>query len=232
MNNNDNNTATLYDDVYVSFEDYLAATNHLTKQDEVADDSYKYQDATRHTFVIYKKWHISWSKETSATLDTDIDEFSAFKSKDPFEIIDSLKDNNEKLEEIVFFLEKVAKIEYSERFANRLKNLIEDSIEEYPDEDPINPESLRYCIKFLYSVENFEYPDIVVTPDKNIRLQWRRSRNKHFAVEFLPTGDAHFVIFAPNSMHPEKIKRLSGIISVEELFETVKSQGVLSWCLR
>ena len=82
---------------------------------------------------------------------------------------------------------------------------------------------------FEYEYYDFKYPDIVSSPSKNIRAQWRTRPNRHFAVEFFPTGDAHFVIFSPDSSHPEKTKRLSGITSIETLLETVKPQGVLAW---
>jgi hypothetical protein len=53
--------------------------------------------------------------------------------------------------------------------------------------------------------------------------------NRHFAVEFLPTGDAHFVIFTPDPMHPDKTIRMSGLASVDSLMETVQPHGVLTW---
>ena len=228
--NDDSNITTLDDDLDLSFEKYFAATNLTRQYEDLIDKSENENYAICNLIKVYQLKFSTASYATSGTLDTKTEEVGTFESEDPFDSIDEFKDNDEKVEEVISFLEKGSKLDYSVRLANRLKYLFEVSIEEYPDEESIAPESLRYCLSFLHTAKNFKYPTAVLTPLKNIRLQWRTSPNKHFAVEFLSSGDAHFVIFAPDNIHPEKIKRLSGITSVENLLETITSQGVLSWC--
>jgi len=147
----------------------------------------------------------------------------------PFdEIIDRLSDD-EKVNEIVKFLNQI-NITFSKQLASRIQFLFETSKEECPDEVAILPESLKNFVSFLQAEPNLKYPDLVLSPSKNIRAQWRTAPNRHFAVEFLPTSDAHFVIFAPDPKHPGKTNRISGIVSVDSLMPTAQPHGVLSWC--
>ncbi|MBN1931501.1 MAG: hypothetical protein JW786_07845 [Desulfobacterales bacterium] len=225
-----NSISTTFDnDLNLPFKKYFGFTNITERYEDFIGES-KNENYARFNFI--KTYHIKSSKAsyaTSATLDTKIEEFDTFESEDPFDTIDESKGNNEKVEEIISFLEKGSKLKYSARLAKRLKYLFEVSIEEYPDEVPISYESLKNCLNFLQTTYDLKYPDIVLSPSKNIRAQWRTGPNRHFAAEFYPTGNVHFVIFSPDSLHPEKPKRLSGLTSIETLLETVKPQGILAW---
>ena len=112
----------------------------------------------------------------------------------------------------------------------RIQFLFEASKEEYPAEVAILPDSLKNFVGFLQTEPDLKYPDVVLSPSKNIRAQWRTAPNRHFAVEFLPTGDAHFVIFSPDPKHPDKTNRMSGLVSVDSLMQTAQPHGILSWC--
>lgn len=131
--------------------------------------------------------------------------------------------------EIILHLQNQVNRSFSRQLADRIKFLFDASKEEYPEKVAILPESVRNFVGFMQSVTILKYPDVVLSPSKNIRAQWHIGPNRHFAVEFLPTGDAHFVIFTPDPMHPEKTIRMSGIVSVDSLMETTKPHGVLSW---
>jgi hypothetical protein len=124
------------------------------------------------------------------------------------------------------------RIPFAERLANRLEYLVEASQEEYPYQSPISSESLRWFVYLLISTPNLVYPDVVLSPSGNIRVEWHAARNRHFAIEFSPDGNARFVVFAPDSKHPMKTSRFSGIVSVEALIETVRPYGVLKWSLQ
>jgi len=131
--------------------------------------------------------------------------------------------------EIVKFLNQT-NISFSERLAERIQFLFEASKEEYPHVEAISPESLKNFVSFLLSAPNLKYPDVVLSPDKNICTQWRTTPNRYFSVEFLPTGDARFVLFSPDPKNPDKTFRMSGIVSVDSLMQTAQPPGILSWC--
>jgi len=170
------------------------------------------------------------SQQSPITTEHEVKEEASIDPKSPFEAIEDRLSEDEKVYEIIKFLNDQINITFSKRLANRIQFLIEASKEEYPDEVAILPESLKNFVSFLQAKPNLKYPDVVLSPSKNIRAQWRTAPNRHFAVEFLPTGDAHFVIFTPDPKHPDKTNRMSGIVSVDSLMPTAQPQGVLSWC--
>ena len=72
----------------------------------------------------------------------------------------------------------------------------------------------------------------MISPSRNIRVQWQVASNRHFAVEFIEDGDVRFVIFSPDPENLEKITRISGITSLDSLLEITQPYGVLDWsCL-
>ncbi len=131
--------------------------------------------------------------------------------------------------ELISLIENSSEILFSQQLAKRSRFLFDISKEERPSEIAITPGSLDHFFHFLKSRPNLKYPDVVLTPSKNVRAQWRVASNQHFAVEFLPSGETHFVVFFPDKHHLEKIARVSGLVSVDSLMETVESFGVLNW---
>jgi hypothetical protein len=156
-----------------------------------------------------------------------LEETTGLQSESPFDQLTKLRDD--KVLEIISYVQKSSHIPFTERVARRLRFLFDAAKEEFSDEFAISPESLNNFLTFLQYTPNLKYPDIVLTPSKNIRAQWRIAPNRHFAVEFLPTGDTHFVIFSPDPRHPKKTIRLSGLVSLDSLLETAQPHGVLSW---
>ncbi|MFZ5995584.1 MAG: hypothetical protein ACOYU4_11435 [Thermodesulfobacteriota bacterium] len=161
------------------------------------------------------------------TVKMNLEETTGLQSESPFDQLTKLRDD--KVLEIISYVQKSSHIPFTERLARRLRFLFDAAKEEFPDEFAISPESLNNFLTFLQYTPNLKYPDIVLTPSKNIQAQWRTASNRHFAVEFLPTGDARFVIFSPDPRHPEKTIRLSGLASIDSLLETAQPHGVLSW---
>ncbi len=121
------------------------------------------------------------------------------------------------------------KVPFARRLAKRLDYLVEASREEYPHQAPMVPESLRDFINYLQSIPNVRYPSVVLTTNGNIRLEWRKARNHHFAVEFLGDGNVRFVVFAQDPKHPERTTRVSGLTSADSLLSIVQPYGVFDW---
>ncbi len=154
------------------------------------------------------------------------------ESESPFDYLYELRNEDEKVLELISHIQGQLNIDFAERLTSRIQFLFEVSKEEYPDEIAIISGSLRNFISFLQSSPNLNYPDVVLTPSKNIRVQWKTANNRHFAVEFLSTGDTQFVVFSPDQKHPERTIRLSGLVSLDSLMETVKPHGILGWSSR
>jgi len=164
-----------------------------------------------------------------ATFEANLEEivYPAFES--PFDKLDDLREEDERVREIISHVRSHLKADFSHQLADRLEFLLEAASEEYPDEVAILPESLRNFVSFLQSGPDLKYPDVMLTPSKNIRAQWRTAPNRHFAVEFSATGNAQFVVFSPDPNLPESTIRLTGLVSIDSLIETVRPHEVLSW---
>ena len=150
----------------------------------------------------------------------------------PFEKLDDLRDDEEKVSEIISHIRTQLKVDYAQQLADRLEFLVDAAKEERADENSILPESLKNFLSFIQSTTCLGYPDVVLSPSKNIRAQWRNGPNQHFAVEFLETGEARFVIFSPDPNYPERAVRLSGLAMVDSLMEIAVPHGILKWSSR
>jgi hypothetical protein len=121
------------------------------------------------------------------------------------------------------------KIRFAKRIAARLDYLLEVSREEQPEQAPPAVTSLAGFLAFLSKNPGLAYPDIVLTPDGNVRAQWRRGPRQHFAVEFREDEDVRFVIFAPDPKHPYKTARVSGSATVDSVMGQAQYYQVLDW---
>ena len=131
--------------------------------------------------------------------------------------------------ELILHVRERFKAEFAERLAKRLDYLAKISQEEYPEQAPIAPEALQDFVAFLESTPKLVYPGVVLTPSGNIQAEWRKGKNRHFAVEFVGSGDVHFVVFAPDPKDPYKTIRASGMATVASLTDIVRPYGVDSW---
>ena len=131
--------------------------------------------------------------------------------------------------ELILQVREQFRAEFAERLAKRLDYLVKTSQEEYPEQAPIAPESLQDFVVFLESTPKLVYPGVVLTPSGNIQAEWRKGKNRHFAVEFVGSGDVHFMVFAPDPKDPYKTIRASGMATVASLTDIVRPYGVDSW---
>jgi len=238
-NHNWDQVTTLQDRVE-AYEKYfvaknVAATNEGFGEFETAEDLRASKEAIDWigTKILFR--HVSAGareQRSPITVEPNLEYVSFPSSESPFDILDELRNEDEKALEIISHVRNHLNVFYAQQLADRLMFLVENAKEEHPDEVAILSESLKNFVSFLQAHATLNYPDVVLSPSKNIRVQWRTAPNRHFAVEFLTTGEANFVIFSPDPKHPEKIIRLSGIVSVDSLMEAVQPHSVLAWSAR
>lgn len=149
----------------------------------------------------------------------------------PFDQLAELADDPNKVSEIVTHVRGQSDLAFSSQLADRIDSL-RDALAEEPDETELSPESLRSFLGFLGEERKFNYPDVSISPDGCIRAQWRAAPNRHFAAQFLPSGDVRFVVFLPNRKHPEKVIRLSGMATADELWDKADKLGATKWMLQ
>ena len=183
---------------------------------------------TEHRELRGTLWEIV-RKSSSLTLEEEIEPHAEQVLESPFDDLDQRMDIDKKVQLLISHIPDESNIQFAARLGARLDFLFNAAKEENPDEIQILPESLSNFIAFLREMGTPTYPDVVLTPSNEIRAQWRTAPNRHFAVVFLPTGNARYVIFKPNSRDPDRISRLSGVTSVESLMDEIEPHGVLRW---
>jgi len=136
------------------------------------------------------------------------------------------------LEVLKEFLDSAGKETFPKDLIERLTYLEEVSEEEYPEQGLISEGSLRFFLHFiqwLTRFPSFDYPDVVLTPEGNIRALWKPTKNRYFALEFLKDGVVRFVAFYPGSKVPSKTTRISGITTIDDLLEASRFPHILGW---
>lgn len=166
-----------------------------------------------------------------------------YKQPNPYELnthwhnietlpIDPRIEKRTSIAEWIDFIKELPDIQYSKHLAERIEYLISVSEEDFPEQEPMACPSLCDFVNFIVSHKNINYPDVILTYTGNIRSQWRKASNKHFAVEFMGDGNISFVIFAPDSDLPYKTNRVAGETTIESLFKIVEPYGVFNWMLK
>ena len=122
-----------------------------------------------------------------------------------------------------------SRLPYWELLAERLELLVDAMHEEGEAWADNSGDSLRKMLMFLETVPHFRLPAITITPAATFRAQWTEDNDSHFAVDFLPDGQVHFVVFCPSSRHPGRVKRVAGKSSWETLMAEVLPYEVSSW---
>ena len=151
------------------------------------------------------------------------------EEKTPFTQMNLLNREEKQLRELIFRLRTTLSIPYRESLANRLNTLFHDSKEEDPSSIGITIGSLRCFYNFIKLNIDLTCPTITLTPETNIYATWREKINDLTSVHFLPNGETRFVIFKPNTRHPEKTVRIYGTTTFDNLMETLEPYGVKDW---
>ncbi len=136
---------------------------------------------------------------------------------------------DESLSDLVAGIGRDPRLRFRERLATRLQRLVEISREEQPEQAPPALASVKGLIAFLAANPGLRYPTVVLTPDGNVRVEWREDPNHHFAIEFLDDVDARFVVFSPDPKRPHKVARVAGQACLDSVMAMVAPYGVQDW---
>ncbi len=113
-------------------------------------------------------------------------------------------------------------IPYSEKLYKRILFLNEAVEEEYPNEKLITVNSIEGFLKFLDIYKELRYPEITITPNGNIRIQWQDTSRQHMGIEFISESEIKYVIFVPDPKIHAKTARMAGKVSINSFKLVVK----------
>jgi hypothetical protein len=145
--------------------------------------------------------------------------------------LDVLQTPKNRIREQIKALRCGSRLPYREHLARRLDFLLKALEEEGESWSNHSPESLRRMVQFLEAVPEFRCPTVTVTPMASFRAQWQAGPSRHFAVDFVPDEQVRFVVFAPDPGHPERVERVSGIVSATNAMKAIETYQVHRWAV-
>jgi hypothetical protein len=137
-------------------------------------------------------------------------------------------DEHMRIHSLFFHIRRSVK-NYGDVLAENLITLYNFSKEEDPYDIGISYDSLYNFISFLSWHTDVKKPVVSLTPEKNIYCSWRAGNKRVFSAHFLPNSDVRFVLFNPNDKHPNRISRISGVISVDQLYKVISPYQLKGW---
>jgi hypothetical protein len=146
-----------------------------------------------------------------------------------FELLDRLRTPRGQIQRQIRALRRGGGLPYREHLARRLDFLLNALEEEGETWEEDSPDSLRQMLLFLRATPDLRCPTVTVTPSATFRTEWQASRNKHLAVDFLPDGQVRFVVFSPDPLYPDRVQRVSGIVSRADLMRAIEPYKVHRW---
>ena len=146
-----------------------------------------------------------------------------------FDVLDELRTPKGQIQRQITALRRGGGLSYHERLARRLEFLLEVLEEEEETWAEDSADSLRQMLLFLRSTPDLRSPTVTITPSATFRAEWQAGQNRHLAVDFLPDGQVRFVVFSPDPRRPDRVQRVSGIVSRADVMRAIEPYKVVSW---
>ncbi len=198
----------------------------------VADEGATDPEVTGHA-PERRRLSLLWTSRTAGDVSPSVwlklVSFEFERSAGDFSALDELRTPEGQIRQAIRGARVGSRLVYRERLARRLEFLLEAMEEEGEPWMQHSPESLRKMLLFLESASDLRYPTVTVTPSATFRAEWKRDPNRHFAVDFLADGQVRFVVFSPDPRHPDRVQRVSGIASWENVLDVLEPYKVRHW---
>jgi hypothetical protein len=146
-----------------------------------------------------------------------------------FDVLDELRTPKGQIQRQIPAFQRGGGLPYRERLARRLDFLLGALEEEEETWAEDSPDSLRQMLLFLQAVPDFRCPMVTITPAATFRAEWQGGQNRHLAIDFLPDGQVRFVVFSPDPLHPDRVQRVSGIVSRADVMRAIEPYKVYRW---
>ena len=125
--------------------------------------------------------------------------------------------NATKLEEIVAVIKRFS----SSSIADRLTYLHDLPIDD-PSEKPIDLESLRNFAFFITNIPHLPYPQIDISPDGLVNVEWDIADYCILAMEFMPSDDVRFAVVFRQQELEEQQQYIGGILLPNEMMKIIQ----------
>ncbi|PHV07955.1 hypothetical protein CSQ96_08735 [Janthinobacterium sp. BJB412] len=142
--------------------------------------------------------------------------------------LDELRSDDSSIQAVLTDLRHTSPIQYKERLANRLEQLLA-AYKEDTDGQVFSADSLRGLLVFLERVPLLRYPTVTLTRGGDVYASWKRGADHVFSAQFLQTRQVRFVIFRPNLHDVGQSEQLSGLTTPQSLPDIVSHLAVGDW---
>ena len=146
-------------------------------------------------------------------------------TSDAFELIDEVRADGRKVMQALRELRASDAILDREEIAAEIEELAEEH-KDATGGHALDGDSIRAFARFLASVP-LTRPVLSTTPFGFIYAEWRGPEGRLFAVQFLPSGMAHYASFTPDPQHAGLKVRSFGSSPADTLRSVIA--GVLEW---
>lgn len=147
----------------------------------------------------------------------------------PLDMLEVERHKDIRLLQIIQDFREYTVLSYGQRLADRLEFLLEEQQAEYPEDWEFSIQSLRGFLTFISDHPYLKYPDVCLSPDGLIMVQWRESENRDAILEFQDENEVQFVLFAPSEVG---VSRIRGTSTSDEALKTFETYGADKWCKR
>lgn len=113
---------------------------------------------------------------------------------------------------------------YNQKIKTRLLDLIDtDGMGDWEEQPSLG--SIKYFIGFINAYKP-KYPDIVISPQGNTKVEWHKNNNNLFTLEFFPNGSCKFLHFYTDEINHGRVNRIGGQITVNTLDDYLKQEKI------
>ena len=116
-----------------------------------------------------------------------------------------------------------------EEIIKRVVDLHKHALEDEPYDFPLNYESIDVLIILINKLGECKLPSLVITPHKNLQVQWgRKYDDRKLVAELYPNK---FISYIITQRKHKKCIRVSVVSPIEEFFTVIKDEAIMSLVL-
>ena len=169
------------------------------------------------------------ARGAGTTGSADIESAPDEASVSDFDLLDELRTPRGQIQRQITAIRGSGGLPYRECLARRLSFLLGALEEEEETWAEDSPDSLRHMLVFLRATPDLRCPTVTITPSMTFRAEWQTGQNRHLAIDFLPDGQVRFVVFSPDPLYPDRVQRVSGIVSRADVMRAIDPYEVHRW---
>jgi hypothetical protein len=113
---------------------------------------------------------------------------------------------------------RTTQIQYRDKLATRLEELLRAYRDDY-DGNSLSAGAIDPLVTFLDANAFLKRPRVTATPSGDLFAEWTGPGETLLGVRFTESGEVQYALFAPNTLHQDRMDRASGTTTADTLME-------------